>query len=79
MAIITQDFETLVTGHGTDSCDFANLLEQSREIKSKWENDIVLNKEHTNFSLDKDLRFHFLTDYGKRKETDITQFAFSQL
>ena len=79
MAIISQDFETLVTKHGTEKCDFGELLERSREIKQKWENDIVVNQRGTNFSLDKDLRFHYMTDYGKKKEADITQFAFSQL
>lgn len=79
MSIVVQDFETLVTGHGTERCDYGALLDKSREIKSKWENDIVLNKNGTNFNLDKDLRFHYMTDYGKEKEADITQFAFSQL
>ncbi len=79
MAIIAQEFETLVTKHGTEKCNFSELLDKSREIKTKWENDIVINEQHTNFSLDKDLRFHYMTDYGKEKEADITQFAFSQL
>lgn len=79
MAIISQDFETLVTKQGTESCDFGELLERSREIKAKWETDIVINESGANFSLDKDLRFHYMTDYGKKKEADITQFAFSQL
>lgn len=79
MAIIQQDFEVLVTGHGTQRCDYGELLDRSREIKTKWCNDIVVNEKGTNFSLDKDLRFHYLTDYGQQKEADITQFAFSQL
>lgn len=79
MAIIAQDFETLITKQGTECCDFRELLDRSREIKAKWEDDIVINEGLTNFSLDKDLRFHYTTDYGKKKEADITQFAFSQL
>lgn len=79
MAIVRQEFETLVTGHGTQRCDYGELLARSREIKDKWQNDIVINENGVNFSLDKDLRFHYLTDYGKKKEADITQFAFSQL
>ena len=79
MAMIPQDFETLVTGHGTESCDFGLLLDRSREIRDKWQNDIVLNEGVTNFSLDEDLRFRYTTDYGEKKEADITQFAFSQL
>lgn len=79
MAIITQDFETLITGHGTENCDFNALLERSREIKENWQNSIVVNQEKTNFSLDSDLRFHYLTKEGEQKEADITQFGFSQL
>ena len=79
MAIIAQDFERLVTASGTERCDFGELLARSREIKANWQNDIVINTANTNFSLDKDLRFHYLTDYGRQKEADITQFAFSQL
>lgn len=79
MAIIAQEFETLVSAHGTERCDYGELMEKSRCIKENWRNDIVINEEKTNFSLDKDLRFHYLTDYGRTKEADITQFAFSQL
>ena len=79
MAIIMQDFETLVTGHGTDECDMGELLEKSKEISRTWKNHVVKNEEKPSFSLDRDLRFHFTTEYGEKKETDITQFAFSQL
>lgn len=79
MAIIPQDFEVLYTGHGTEKCDFNKLLERSKEIRNKWENDIVLNKEKINFNLDENLRFKYMTESGKKKEADITQFAFSQL
>ena len=79
MAIVSQEFETLVTGHGTKQCDFGELLEKSREIQVGWQNDIVVNDTRTNFTLDKDLRFRYMTDYGKNKDADITQFAFSQL
>lgn len=79
MALIKQDFEVLYTGHGTEKCDFNKLFEKSKEIRDKWENDIVLNDEKVNFSLDKDLRFNYVTEEGRKKEADITQFAFSQL
>ena len=79
MAIIAQEFETLVTRHGTESCKFSELLDRSREIKEKWDDDIVINKDVTNFSLDRDLQLHYKTDYGENKKADITQFAFSQL
>lgn len=79
MAIIAQDFETLVTGHGTKKCDMNELLEQSREISRTWKNHIVKNEEQANFSLDRDLRFHYMTEQQERKDADITQFAFSQL
>lgn len=79
MAIISQEFETLVTGHGTQNCDMKQLLEKSREISRTWENVIVKNEEKVNFSLDQDLRFHFRTEQDEKREADITQFAFSQL
>lgn len=79
MAIIQQEFEKLVTGHGTENCDMNVLLEKSREISWTWTNHIVKNEEEVNFSLDRDLRFHYMTEQGTRKEADITQFAFSQL
>lgn len=79
MAIVSQEFEALVTGHGTEHCDFKQLMEKSREIKAKWSDGIVINEKGTNFNLDKDLRFHYKTDDGRKKESDITQFAFSQL
>ena len=79
MAIIQQEFEKLVTGHGTENCDMNVLLEKSREISRTWTNHIVKNEEEVNFSLDRDLRFHYMTEQGTRKEADITQFAFSQL
>ena len=79
MAIIPHDFETLITAHGTQRCDYAALLDKSYEIKKKWQNDIVVNEDKTNFSLDTDLRFQYMTAYGEKKEADITQFAFSQL
>lgn len=79
MAIIAQNFETLATGHGTKNCDINTLLEQSREISRTWQNHIVKNEEKVNFSLDQDLRFHYTTELQEKKDTDITQFAFSQL
>jgi len=79
MAIILQDFETLVTGHGTEQCDMNNLLEQSRELSRTWKNHIVDNSDKIRFSLDRDLRFHYETAEREKKEADITQFAFSQL
>lgn len=79
MAIIPRDFEALYTGHGTEKCDFNKLFEESKIIRDKWKNDIVLNKEKVNFNLSEDLRFNYVTESGKKKETDITQFAFSQL
>lgn len=79
MAIIAQGFETLITNKGTEKCDFGELLERSRQIKEQWQNSIVINENGTNFNLDKDLKFHYMTDYGKKKEADISEFAFSQL
>ena len=79
MAIIAQNFETLATGHGTKNCDINTLLEQSREISRTWQNHIVKNEEKVNVSLDQDLRFHYTTELQEKKDTDITQFAFSQL
>lgn len=79
MAIINQDFEKLITGHGAEKCDFNKLLGESERIRDAWENDMVLNASEINFHLDSDLRFHYQTDYGRQKEADITQFAFSQL
>lgn len=77
--IIAQDFETLVTGHGTKNCDMNALLEQSREISRTWQNHIVKNEEQVGFSLDRNLRFQFQTEQKVKREADITQFAFSQL
>lgn len=79
MAIINQDFETLTYGHGTKNCDMGTLLEQSREISRTWQNHIVRNEEQVNFHLDKELKFHYTTEQGGKKESDISQFAFSQL
>ena len=59
MAIISQDFETLVTGHGTKECNMGDLLEQSREISRTWKNHMVKNEDKVRFSLDRDLRFHY--------------------
>ena len=79
MAIVNQDFEKLVTGHGVEKCDFNKLLSEAERIRDSWESDIVLNADEINFRLDDNLRFHYETDYGRKKEADITQFAFSQL
>lgn len=79
MAIINQEFETLAYGHGTKNCDMVTLLEQSREISRTWKNHIVRNEERVNFGLDKDLKFHYTTEQGESRKSDISQFAFSQL
>lgn len=79
MAIIVQPFETLVTGHGANRCDFGAMLNKSREIAEKWESDIVINEHGTNFSLDKNLMFNYTTERGVEKQAHITEFGFSQL
>lgn len=79
MAIVEQEFETLVTGHGTAGCNFGELVDRSYEIRRKWETDVVRNDSGVNFSLDHDLKFHYLTSTGQQKEADISQFGFSQL
>lgn len=79
MAIVLQDFEVLETGRGVKNCSMDSLLEKSREISRSWNNHIVKNEERVNFSLDRDLRFHYEDEYQKKREADITQFAFSQL
>lgn len=79
MAIIAQDFEVLVTGYGTKKCDFDELLARSKKIRDNWDNDIVINKNNVNFSLNEDLQLEYKTNIGEKKKADITQFAFSQL
>lgn len=79
MAIIPQEFETLITAHGEKECDFNEIFEKSREIKERWKNNIVINEEKTNFELDKNLRFHYMTSNNEKKDADITSFGFSQL
>jgi len=55
MAIIQQEFEKLVTGHGTENCDMNVLLEKSREISRTWTNHIVKNKAEMTLSSDRKL------------------------
>lgn len=70
--IIEQGFERLYTGFGTDRVDTGELLEQSRVISRNWKSDIVNNENKVNFSLDSDLKFHYLTETGQEKQSDIT-------
>lgn len=77
--IIQQDFQQLITGHGTKDCDMKELLDKSRAISSRWNDGIVNNKERVNFSLDKDLMLTYKPEGGQKRKTDISQFAFAQL
>lgn len=76
MAIIQQEFEKLVTGHGTKNCGMNVLLEKSREISRTWNNHIVKNEEQVNFSIDRDLRFHYMTEQGQERKRILRSLLF---
>lgn len=80
MAILNSGFETLVNTRSVDEqVTLKGLMEQSREMDRKWQNQIVLNEEKTNFSINDDLQFVYQPVSGEQRTVDITDNAFSQL
>lgn len=83
MSIIQKEFEVLEDLGGnnilSEGLELDEVLESSIELNQKWQNFIVDNEDQVNFGIDEEMKFHYLTEHGERREADITEFAFGQL
>lgn len=79
MSIILNPQFEIITDKSKDGCDFAKVLTASRDISESWNNGYIDNSRKRNFQIDDNLNFHYTTMAGEERQSDITEFAFTQL